>query len=139
MPEPAAHEGDRAVELPDDLRYTADDEWVRVDGDEATVGISAFAQDQLGDIVYVELPQVGQTVARGDAFGTIESVKALSDLHAPLSGEVTARNDALVDAPELVNSSPYGDGWMMRLRLSDAAELDDLLSAGDYRARLPRE
>ena len=127
------------MELPDDLRYTADDEWVRVDGDEATVGISDFAQDQLGDIVYVEVPEVGRTVARGDAFGIIESVKALSDLYSPLSGEVTARNDALIDAPELVNSSPYGDGWMMRLRLADAAELDDLLSADDYRARLPQE
>ncbi len=127
------------MELPDDLRYTADDEWVRVDGDEATVGISDFAQDQLGDIVYVELPEVGRTVARGDAFGVIESVKALSDLFAPLSGEVTARNDALVVAPELVNSSPHGDGWMIRLRLADASELDDLLSADDYRARLPQE
>ena len=127
------------MELPDDLRYTTEDEWVRVDGDEATVGISDFAQDQLGDIVYVELPEVGRTLARGDAFGIIESVKALSDLFAPLSGEVTARNDALIDAPELVNSSPYGDGWMMRLRLTDAAELDGLLSADDYRARLPQE
>lgn len=127
------------MDLPDDLRYTAEDEWVRVDGDEATVGISDFAQDQLGDIVYVEVPEVGRTVARGDAFGIIESVKALSDLYSPLSGEVTARNDTLIDAPELVNSSPYGDGWMMRLRLADAAELDDLLSADDYRARLPQE
>ena len=127
------------MELPDDLRYTTEDEWVRVDGDEVTVGISDFAQDQLGDIVYVELPEVGRTVARGDAFGTIESVKALSDLYAPLSGEVSARNDALVDAPELVNSSPYGDGWIMRLRLADAAELDHLLSTDDYRARLPQE
>ena len=127
------------MDLPDDLRYTAEDEWVRVDGDEATVGISDFAQDQLGDIVYVEVPEVGRTVARGDAFGIIESVKALSDLYSPLSGEVTARNDVLIDAPELVNSSPYGDGWMMRLRLADAAELDDLLSADDYRARLPQE
>ena len=127
------------MELPDDLRYTAEDEWVRVDGDEATVGISDFAQDQLGDIVFVELPELGRTISRGDAFGIIESVKALSDLYSPLSGEVTARNDALVDAPELVNSSPYGDGWMMRLRLTDAAQLDDLLSADDYRARLPQE
>ena len=127
------------MELPDDLCYTTEDEWVRVDGDEVTVGISDFAQDQLGDIVYVELPEVGRTVARGDAFGTIESVKALSDLYAPLSGEVSARNDALVDAPELVNSSPYGDGWIMRLRLADAAELDHLLSTDDYRARLPQE
>ncbi len=127
------------MELPDDLRYTAEDEWVRVDGDEATVGISEFAQDQLGDIVFVELPELGRTVSRGDAFGIIESVKALSDLYSPLSGEVTARNDALIDAPELVNSSPYGEGWMMRLRLADAAQLDDLLSADDYRARLPQE
>ena len=127
------------MEFPDELLYTADDEWIRVDGDEVTVGISDFAQDQLGDIVYIELPEVGSTFARGDPFGIIESVKAVSDLYTPVGGEVTARNDALVEAPELINSSPYGDGWMITLRLADPAELDELLSTADYRQRVPQE
>ena len=127
------------MEFPDELLYTADDEWIRVDGDEVTVGISDFAQDQLGDIVYIELPEVGSTFARGDPFGIIESVKAVSDLYTPVGGEVTARNDALVEAPELINSSPYGDGWMITLRLADPAQLDKLLSTADYRQRVPQK
>ena len=118
--------------VPADLRYTKDHEWVRVDGDEATVGITAYAADQLGDIVFVELPEGGRTVTQFAAFGVVESVKAVSDLFAPLSGEVTAANDALTGSPELVNNDPYGEGWMVRIRLSDGAELDGLLDADAY-------
>ncbi len=127
------------MEFPDDLLYTVEDAWVRIDGDEGTVGITDFAQDQLGEVVYVELPDVGKELAKGAAFGIIESVKAVSDLHIPLSGEVTARNEALLDTPELVNASPYGDGWMLTIRLRGIAEADSLLSAADYRAGLPEE
>ncbi len=112
---------------------------MRIEGDEGTVGLTDFAQDQLGEVVYVELPEVGKDVTSGEPFGIIESVKAVSDLHVPLGGEVTARNDALLDTPELVNSSPYGEGWMLTIRLSDPAEADSLLSAADYRAGLPEQ
>jgi glycine cleavage system H protein len=127
------------LEFPDDLLYTVEDAWLRIEGDEGTVGITDFAQEQLGEVVYVELPEVGKDLTGGEPFGIIESVKAVSDLHLPLGGEVTARNDALLDTPELVNSSPYGDGWMLTIRLSDPAEADGLLSAADYRAGLPEE
>jgi len=126
------------VEFPDDLLYNTEDEWVRVDGDEVTVGISDFAQDQLGDIVYLELPEVGTAVTSGEPFGIVESVKAVSDLYAPLDGEVLARNDALIEEPQLANSSPYRDGWMITVRIANPAQLDDMLSAGDYRKRLPQ-
>jgi glycine cleavage system H protein len=125
------------VEFPAELRYTTEDEWVRVVDGVATIGVSDFAQDQLGDVVYVELPAPGRTLAAGEAFGLIESVKAVSDLFSPVSGEVIAHNDALTDQPELVNSSPYGDGWMIRVRMRDLAELDGLLTADAYRGRLP--
>lgn len=127
------------MEFPADLHYTTEDEWLRVEDDVATIGITDFAQDQLGDVVYVEVPEVGRTLAAGEAFGVIESVKAVSDLFSPVSGEVIARNDALTDQPELVNSSPYGDGWMLRVRMSAPAEIDPLLSADAYRARLPAD
>jgi glycine cleavage system H protein len=127
------------LEFPDDLLYTVEDAWLRIEGDEGTVGITDFAQEQLGEVVYVELPEVGKDLTGGEPFGIIESVKAVSDLHLPLGGEVTARNDALLDTPELVNSSPYGDGWMLTIRLSDPAEADGLLSAANYRAGLPEE
>jgi glycine cleavage system H protein len=120
--------------VPTDLRYTKDHEWVRVDGDEATVGITEYAASQLGDIVFVELPDIGRSVAQFAAFGVVESVKAVSDLFAPLTGEVTAANDALAGAPELVNGDPYGDGWMLRLRLTAPDELDELLDATAYDA-----
>jgi glycine cleavage system H protein len=120
--------------VPSDLRYTKDHEWVRVDGDEATVGITEYAAGQLGDIVFVELPDVGRSLAQFAAFGVVESVKAVSDLFAPLTGEVTGANDALAGAPELVNSDPYGEGWMVKLRLATPAELDDLLDATAYDA-----
>jgi glycine cleavage system H protein len=120
--------------VPSDLRYTKDHEWVRVDGDEATVGITAYAADQLGDIVFVELPETGRDLSQFAAFGAVESVKAVSDLFAPLSGEVTTTNDALSASPELVNSDPYGEGWMVRLRLTKADEVDELLDGPAYDA-----
>jgi glycine cleavage system H protein len=118
--------------VPDDLRYTKDHEWVRVDGDEAVVGITQFAADQLGDIVFVELPAAGKALEQHATFGVVESVKAVSDLFAPVAGEVTATNDALGDSPELVNSDPYGGGWMLRVRLADAAQVEGLLDAAAY-------
>jgi glycine cleavage system H protein len=118
--------------VPAELRYTKDHEWVRVDGEEATVGITAYAAEQLGDIVFVELPEGGRSLSQFAAFGVVESVKAVSDLFAPLSGEVTTTNEALGDAPELVNSDPYGQGWMVRIKLADPAEVDDLLDAAAY-------
>ena len=120
--------------VPAELRYTKDHEWVRVDGDEATVGITAYAADQLGDIVFVELPESGRELRQFATFGVVESVKAVSDLFAPLSGEVTGSNDALTGSPELVNSDPYGEGWMVRIRLTEQGELDDLLEADAYDA-----
>jgi len=120
--------------VPSDLRYTKDHEWVRMDGDEATVGITEYAAGQLGDIVFVELPDAGRTLEQFAAFGVVESVKAVSDLFAPLSGEVTAANAALHGAPELVNGDPYGEGWMVRLRLAAPAEVDELLDAPAYDA-----
>jgi glycine cleavage system H protein len=120
--------------VPTDLRYTRDHEWVRVDGDEATVGITDYAADQLGDIVFVELPEQGRTLEAAKAFGVVESVKAVSDLFAPVAGEVLETNGALASGPELVNSDPYGDGWMIRLRIADTGELDDLLDADGYDA-----
>jgi glycine cleavage system H protein len=118
--------------VPGDLRYTKDHEWVRVDGDEAVVGITQFAADQLGDIVFVELPAAGRALDQHATFGVVESVKAVSDLFAPVAGEVTGANDALSGAPELVNSDPYGEGWMLRVRLADPAQVDSLLDAAAY-------
>jgi glycine cleavage system H protein len=120
--------------VPSDLRYTKDHEWVRVEGDEATVGITEYAASQLGDIVFVELPEVGRSLAQFEAFGVVESVKAVSDLFAPLSGDVAAVNEALAGSPELVNSDPYGEGWMIRLTLTARDELDELLDAEAYDA-----
>ena len=117
---------------PSDLRYTRDHEWVRVDGDEATVGITQYAADQLGDIVFVELPDTGRDLDEAKPFGVVESGKAVSDLFAPVSGEVTAANESLAGAPELVNSDPYGAGWMLKLKIADAGQLDDLLDGEAY-------
>lgn len=125
------------VDVPEELRYTADHEWLRRDADAAVVGITAHAAEELGDIVFVELPNVGRRLATAEAFGVIESVKTASDLYAPAAGEVVAVNDALGASPELVNSDPYGAGWMVRLRLDDPAAVDDLLDASAYRAHLP--
>jgi glycine cleavage system H protein len=120
---------------PDDVLYTAEHEWVRdVDADTVRVGITDYAQDSLGDIVYVQLPAVGDEVTAGAAMGELESTKSVSDLFAPLSGTVTASNDALESTPELCNSDPYGEGWVVELRVSDPAEREQLLSAADYEA-----
>jgi glycine cleavage system H protein len=118
--------------VPTDLRYTKDHEWVRVDGDEATVGITEYAAGQLGDIVFVELPDGGRSLQQFATFGVVESVKAVSDLFAPVSGEVLATNDALTGSPELVNADPYEGGWMIRVRLAKPDEVDDLLDAAAY-------
>jgi glycine cleavage system H protein len=120
--------------VPSDLRYTKDHEWIRVAGDEATVGITEYAASQLGDIVFVELPDVGRSLAQFAAFGVVESVKAVSDLFAPVSGDVSATNEALAGSPELVNSDPYGEGWMVRLRLSGPDEVGELLDPDAYDA-----
>ena len=119
------------LHLPDDIRYTDEHEWARITGDIARIGVSDYAQDQLGDIVFVELPAVGDTIARGEVFGTLESVKAVSELYLPLSGEVVAVNTALTDAPELINQDPYA-AWIIEVRPSDAGEYDQLLSAAAY-------
>jgi len=118
--------------VPADLRYTTDHEWVRLEGDTATVGITQYAADQLGDIVFVELPDVGRSLDQFAAFGVVESVKAVSDLFAPLSGEVTATNPGLTASPEAVNTDPYGDGWMLRIRIADTVQLGELLDAAAY-------
>jgi glycine cleavage system H protein len=120
--------------VPTDLRYTKDHEWVRVEGDQATVGVTAYAADQLGDIVFVELPDVGRALDQFETFGVVESVKAVSDLFAPVGGEVVETNPTLTGQPELVNSEPYEGGWMVRLRLADPAQLDELLDATAYDA-----
>jgi glycine cleavage system H protein len=120
--------------IPADLRYTKEHEWVRVDGDVATIGITRHAADQLGDIVFVELPAPGKTLEQFATFGVVESVKAVSDLFAPVGGEVVEANGALTAAPEVVNSDPYGAGWMLRIRLADAAQVDGLLDPVAYEA-----
>jgi glycine cleavage system H protein len=119
---------------PDDVRYMESDEWVKIEGDDVTVGLTDYAQDQLSDVVYVELPEVGDTLAKGDSYGVVESVKAASDMYMPLGGEITAVNEALEDTPELVNEDPYGKGWMIRFKASDPSEADGLLDAKAYDA-----
>jgi glycine cleavage system H protein len=125
-----------ATQIPEDLSYTRSHEWVKMDGEVATIGITAYAQGELGDIVFVEVPEVGAAVRGDEAFGTIEAVKTVADLIAPASGRVVETNPALADHPELVNSDPYGAGWMIRLRLDDAGGPAGLLSASDYRQLL---
>ena len=118
--------------VPADLRYTKDHEWVRVDGDTATIGVTDFAANQLGDVVFVDLPTVGRSVEQFATFGVVESVKAVSDLYAPLTGEVVEVNGDLGAKPELVNSDPFGEGWMIKVRVGDAAQVEGLLDAADY-------
>ncbi len=120
------------MKIPKDLKYTNDHEWVKIEGDVATVGITDFAQGELGDIVYVEVETVDETLDREEVFGTVEAVKTVSDLFAPLSGEIIEFNESLEDEPEKVNSDPYGEGWMVKIRFSDASQIDDLLSAEEY-------
>ena len=124
------------LSLPDDLRYTKDHEYARSEGDSIWVGISDYAQDQLGDIVFVELPSVGQRFGTGDEFGTVESVKAVAELYMPVAGEVIARNSTLEESPQMVNQAPYGEGWMVQVRPDDPAELDHLMTSKTYRDML---
>jgi glycine cleavage system H protein len=128
-----------ALEYPEDLKYLDSHEYVRLDGEIATLGISAFAVDQLGDIVFLELPEIGDALEKGETFGTIESVKAVEDMYAPISGTVVERNEAMVDSPELISEDPYGEGWFLKLRINDAEELEDTLSASEYRAQVEGE
>lgn len=120
------------MNIPANLKYTEDHEWIRVEGTIAFIGVTEYAQQQLGDIVFVEIETVGDTLAKGDTFGTIEAVKTVSDLFMPVGGEVLEVNPKLESAPELVNQDPYGDGWMIKISISNAAELNDLLSAEAY-------
>lgn len=122
------------MNIPSELKYTKDHEWVKVEGDTATIGITDFAQSELGDIVYVEVDTLDETLEIEEVFGTVEAVKTVSDLFLPLSGEIIEFNEGLEDEPEKVNSDPYGDGWMIKLKLSDASQIDGLLSADAYKA-----
>ena len=121
---------------PEDLLYHTEHDWARVDGEEATFGITWYAQDQLGEVVFFEVPKVGATVSKDDPYAEVESVKAVSDVIAPLSGEIVAVNEALADKPEVINDDPYGDGWLVRIKLSDAAETESLMDAPSYEATL---
>jgi glycine cleavage system H protein len=126
--------------IPEELRYTEEHEWVaRTGEDTVRIGITDYAQEQLGDVVFVQLPEIGQAVNPGDTLGEVESTKSVSDIFAPLEGEVVGRNDALDQQPELVNSDPYGEGWMVELRLNEPASADDLLDAGAYKALVEKE
>ncbi len=120
------------MNIPSDLHYTKDHEWLKVDGDEALIGITDYAQGELGDIVFIELPEIGINVIRGEAFGTIEAVKAAADMYSPITGEIIAVNGQLDDSPELINQDPYGEGWILRIRISDNEEIETLLSADEY-------
>ena len=122
------------MNFPDGLYYTKDHEWLKVDGDTGTVGITEFAQSELGDIVYVEIETIGDAVSKDDVFGTVEAVKTVSELFMPLDGEVLEMNEALDANPELVNEDPYGEGWLIKIKITDASQVDDMLSAADYAA-----
>lgn len=124
---------------PEDLKYSETHQWVRVEGDIATVGMTDYAQEQMGDLVYLELPEVGAAVTAGESFGQVESVKAVNDITSPVSGEVTEVNSALLDAPETVNKSAYGDGWLIKVKLSDAGELASLLDNVAYEAHAAKQ
>ena len=127
------------MEFPEDYKYSKEHEWVLVEGNVATIGITDFAQDQLGDIVFVELPAVGDKVSKEDAFGVVESVKAVSDIYAPVSGKVLEVNDDLPENPEMLNEDAYGDGWIIKIEMSDPEELNDLLSATEYEEYVAEE
>ncbi|WP_300439201.1 glycine cleavage system protein GcvH [Christiangramia sp.] len=121
------------MNIPQELKYTKDHEWVKVEGDTATIGVTDFAQGELGDIVYVEVETLDETLEKEEVFGTVEAVKTVSDLYMPVSGEIIEFNDSLEDEPEKVNEDPYGEGWMIKIKLSDTSELEDLLSADEYK------
>jgi glycine cleavage system H protein len=122
--------------VPDELKYTEEHEWIRVEGDEIVVGVTEFAQGELGDVVFIEIETEGETLEKGDTFGTIEAVKTVSDLYMPVDGEVIKVNTDLEDNPELVNSDPFGEGWMIRIKLSDPSQLDELITAETYRSMI---
>ena len=124
------------LEYPDDLKYLDSHEYVRLDGEIATIGISAYAVDQLGDIVFVELPEIGEALHRGESLGSIESVKAVENMYPPVSGTVVDRNDAMIDSPELIAEDPYGEGWLLKVRVDNLDEIDEMLSAEQYRAQV---
>jgi glycine cleavage system H protein len=128
-----------ALEYPDDLKYLDSHEYVRLDGEIATIGISAFAIDQLGDVVFLELPEIGDALTKGETFGSVESVKAVEDLMAPITGTVIERNTELVDDPEQIGDDPYGMGWLLKVRINDASEIEDALSAEEYRQQVEGE
>ncbi len=128
-----------SFEYPQDLRYLDSHEYVRLDGDIATIGISEFAVDQLGDIVFLELPEIGEAIAVGETFGTIESVKAVEELNSPVTGTVIERNDALIESPEQVADDPYGEGWFLKVRINDAAEIEEAMTADQYGALVEGE
>jgi glycine cleavage system H protein len=121
-------------QYPEDLKYSDTHEYVRLEGDIATIGISSFAVDQLGDIVFLEVPEVGALVTKGDSFGTVESVKAVEELKAPVSGTIIERNDSIIDSPEIVTDDPFGEGWLIKVRVDDPSEINDAFSADQYRA-----
>lgn len=124
------------MNFPSELKYTKDHEWVKVEGDVATIGVTDFAQGELGDIVYVEIETVGDTLNKEEVFGSVEAVKTVSDLFMPIGGEVLEVNSALDSSPEVVNSDPYGEGWMVKVKIANASELDELMSADDYKAHI---
>jgi len=124
------------MNIPAELKYTEDHEWIKVEGDIATVGITDFAQGELGDIVYVEIETEGETIDAGEVFGTVEAVKTVSDLFMPLSGEIIEFNENLEDSPETVNESPYEDGWMIKIKISDSSEVENLMAAESYQAHI---
>jgi len=124
------------MNIPQDLVYSKEHEWCRVDGDVVVIGITDFAQGELGDVVFLELPEVGDTVTTGEEFGTIEAVKAVAELFAPVNGEVVEVNAGVIDSPETVNEDPYGNGWMIKISMSDPAELDDLMDSSGYEAMI---
>ncbi len=124
------------MNTPKDLKYTEDHEWIRLEGDQATIGITDYAQGELGDVVYVDLPAQGDSFNKQDVFGTIEAVKAASDLYCPVSGEIVEINEQVADAPETINKDPYGAGWMIKVKVSDASEIDDLMDAEGYEAHV---
>jgi glycine cleavage system H protein len=127
------------MEFPEELKYTEEHEWVMVEEELAVIGISDFAQDALGDVVFVELPEVGTVLEAGKAFGVVESVKAVSDIYAPIAGTVEEINEDLLDAPEIINTSPYEDGWMIKIRMADVADADALMTADAYQALIAEE
>lgn len=128
-----------SFEYPQDLRYLDTHEYVRLDGEIATIGITEFAVDQLGDVVFLELPEIGDLITKGDTFGSIESVKAVEDLNAPVTGTVVERNEALIESPEAVADDPYGEGWFLKVRVNDPDEVNDALTADEYRAEVEGE